>query len=242
MIDNQPEVSIEEQCERGPDVNRRIGLIVPSTNTVAEPDFYSGLPTNTSIHTARLLLGGGHAQDELDMVKNELPRAARDLATMRPHVVVFSCTTAGAVVGEAGEKDLINALSQTTGARVVSTNDAVRRALHGLAASSIALITPYLDGLTAAMQDSLRRDGLPITATAGMAISDPFEIAQVEPEAIVKFAAENLAGKEFDAIFLSCTNLRGLEAQDACSQHFGVPVITSNQAARDAAMALVAYH
>ena len=34
----------------------RIGLLVPSSNTTVEPEFYRALPPNVTLHTARLFL------------------------------------------------------------------------------------------------------------------------------------------------------------------------------------------
>lgn len=217
---------------------KRIGLIVPSTNTVAEPDFYRRLPPHTTLHTARMFLGGGYAEDEVSMVRDALPVAVRDLATSRPDVVIFACTTAGAVIGEVGERELIEMLENETGAHVVSTNDAVRRALHGAGGTSIALITPYMDGLTSAMHESLRRAGLPVVKSAGMGIEDPYEIAKVRPGEISSFIASNI-DSDIDAIFISCTNLQAFDVRDSCSRRFRVPVITSNQATLESATMLI---
>jgi maleate isomerase len=35
---------------------KRIGLLVPSSNTTVEPEFYRALPEDVSLHTARLFL------------------------------------------------------------------------------------------------------------------------------------------------------------------------------------------
>ena len=34
----------------------RIGLLVPSSNTTVEPEFYRALPKNVTLHVARLFL------------------------------------------------------------------------------------------------------------------------------------------------------------------------------------------
>ena len=85
----------------------RLGLIVPSTNTVSEMDFQQFSPDDVGVHTSRMYIEETTAEDERRMVTEYLPPAVRDLATMRPDVVVFSCTSAGAVIGEDGEAKLI---------------------------------------------------------------------------------------------------------------------------------------
>ena len=70
---------------------------------------------------------------------------------------------------------------------------------------------------------------------AGLGITDPFGICNVTPAEIVAFAERELAGQQFDLLFVSCTNFRAVEARPLLMQRIGVPVVTSNQATIDAA-------
>jgi maleate cis-trans isomerase len=105
----------------------RVGLIVPSSNTVVETDFIRELPDGVSLHTARMFLAEATAEAERAMVSEYLPRAVADIASVRPDVVAFACTSAGAVLGADGERRLISEIARETGAAVVSTNEAVGR-------------------------------------------------------------------------------------------------------------------
>lgn len=40
----------------------RLGLVVPSSNTTNEPEFYEHLPEGVSLHTARMRLENANAQ------------------------------------------------------------------------------------------------------------------------------------------------------------------------------------
>lgn len=68
---------------------RKIGLIVPSSNTIMEPDFYRNLPEETTLHTARMYLEDVTAETEARMLDEYTLPAARDLATVSPDVVIF---------------------------------------------------------------------------------------------------------------------------------------------------------
>lgn len=215
----------------------RLGLIVPSTNSVAEADFQRRAQASgkVTVHSGRMFIDATTAAAERTMLAEYLPATARDVATVRPDVVVFSCTSAAAVIGKDGEAQLIDDLRRTTGAAVVSTNDAVHRALRDVGARTVAVVTAYIDELTERIKVGIEGAGMDVSVASGMGIVDPFEIAEVEPEAIVRFAEQELEGLEFDTIFVSCTNLRGMEARPMLSEQFGVPVVTSNQAASDLA-------
>jgi maleate isomerase len=213
---------------------RRIGVIVPSSNTTVEADFMRALPADVTVHAARMFLAETTAEAERRMIYDHVPIAVTDLTTLRPHVVAFACTSGGAVLGPDGEAALIASIARETGARVVSTNDAVGKAIETLGRKRIALLTPYVDELNQAIRAGLERRGLTLVHMAGLGITDNFGICNVTPDEIVAFAERELAGRQFDLLFVSCTNFRAVEARPLLMQRFGVPVVTSNQATIDA--------
>ena len=85
---------------------RRVGVIVPSSNTTVEADFMRALPAGTTVHAARTFLAETTAEAERRMIYDHVPIAVTDLATLRPHVVAFACTSGGAVLGADGEAAL----------------------------------------------------------------------------------------------------------------------------------------
>lgn len=215
---------------------RRLGVIVPSTNTVVESDYARETPEDVTVHVSRMYLEETTADDERRMVTEYLPDAARDLATCRPDAVVFACTSAGAVLGEAGERNLVADLSSRFGAPVVSTNDAVARALTHRGIARAAVVTPYVPDLTERIVAGLGRHDVTAPQAYGMEIVDPFAIADVTPASIVEFVTRHVRLDGIDGLFVSCTNLRAMEAREALAEWSGLPVVTSNQAALEQAM------
>ncbi len=215
---------------KGIDSHARIGLIVPSSNTVAEVDFYRGVQPSMTVHTARMHLEETTVAGERAMLETYLPQAVADIASARPDVVAFACTSAGALLAAEGEADLIGRLHESCQCPVVSTNDAVGTCIERRSARQVAVITPYVDELNERIRSGLVRRGLDVVKVAGMGMTENFAIARVAPEEIVVFAMESLRGERFDLLFVSCTNLRGLEARPALEARLQVPVVTSNQA------------
>jgi len=62
---------------------RRVGLMIPSVNTVMEPDFYRNVPAGWTVHTARMYLESTDGVGESRMLDERTLPAARDLATAR---------------------------------------------------------------------------------------------------------------------------------------------------------------
>jgi maleate isomerase len=96
------------------------------------------------------------------------------------------------------------------------------------------VVTPYVESLNVPIADSLEAGGFEVSAIHGLGITENFAIAAVEPERIGSFAVETLGGQELDVAFISCTNLRALDAREQVERALGVPVVTSNSAALEA--------
>jgi maleate isomerase len=212
-------------------MSTRIGLIVPSSNTVAEVDFYRRLPSDCTLHTARMYLEETTPEGESAMLDDHLPRAITDLATARPDVTVFGCTSAGALRGNAYEARLVDAIQTQTGAATFSVAASVRWAIHAAGGRRVGVVTPYVESLNEKIAQSLTDDGLEVAAIHGLGITENFAIAEVEPEQIAKFAADCFSGGDIDLLFASCTNFRAFDAREEIHQALGLPVVTSNQAA-----------
>jgi maleate isomerase len=217
-------------------MNARVGLIVPSSNTVAEVDFYRRLPSWASLHTARLYLAEVTQDDEAVMIDEHLPGALRDLSTARPDVVVFACTSAGTLRGNAGEQELIAQIGERTACRAISVAAAVRKLITASGAQRVGVLTPYVEEVNDKIRASLQEDGLEVTLIHGMGITANLEIGAIEPDRITEFACEKFKGSAVEVLFASCTNFRALEAREQIEHDLELPVVTSNQAALAAAI------
>jgi maleate isomerase len=215
--------------------------MIPSSNTMMEVDFSRGLPPGTALHTARMFMADTTAEAEHRMLDEYALPAARDLGTARPDVVVFGCTSAGALRGSDYDSQLCDRISELTGAPTVSTIGAVRAAISDSGATSIGVITPYVDELNVKIKASIEADGTRVAAIAGLGITDNFAIAEVGPAEIVAFAQRALGqlavGGGIGLAFASCTNFGAMGVRDAIARRLGVPVITSNQAVLAAVVA-----
>jgi maleate isomerase len=218
---------------------KRLGILLPSSGTVQEVDFYRRVPAGVSVHSARMRLTRATEDDEVRMLDTHTMPAAEDLATIRPDVVVFSCTSAGALRGRAYDASLCADIGRVTGAPVVSTLTAVGDALRGAAARSVALVTPYPEPITAHVRASLEAEGFRITVAAGLGLADSLEIAAVDPADIQRFAVETFRRAPAEAVCLACCTFRAYDAREAIQRELGVPVVTSNQAALSAALGLL---
>jgi maleate isomerase len=217
-------------------MSARVGLIVPSSNTVAEVDFYRRLPPDATLHTARMHLVETTPEGESAMLDDHLPAAIADLASARPDIVVFGCTSAGALRGNAYEAELIGRIADETGAETISVAAAVRGGILARTSGRVGIVTPYVQSLNDKIRESLEADGIEVARIHGLGITENFAIADVDPERITRFAQECFKDGGIDLLFASCTNFRAFDARADIEQVLGVPVVTSNHAALEATL------
>ena len=218
----------------------RVGLLVPSSNTVMEPDVWRALPPGATLHTGRMYLEETTPEAESRMLDEHVLPAARDLATARPDLIVFGCTSAGALRGNQYDADLCRRISDLSGVPTVSVIASVRQAITASGARRVGVVTPYVDALNQRIRESVEADGVAVAGIAGLGISDNFEIATVPQERIVDFAERTLRDLDIDLAFVSCTNFPAVTALPELERRLGLPVVTSNQAAIAAMLGLLA--
>ena len=81
------------QSHRMPDVlgyRAKFGVLVPSTNTVVEPDFYAMAPPGVTLHTGRISITNPRMEDDAGMealmvqIRASIGQAVRDVMTCEP--------------------------------------------------------------------------------------------------------------------------------------------------------------
>ena len=213
----------------------RIGLLVPSSNTVMENDLHRGLPPALyTVHTARMYLVETTREAEIRMIEDFAPKAADDVGTANPDLLVFGCTSGGSLYGMDGDARICRDLGARAGCPALGVLTSVAEALEAAGAKRLAVITPYIDDLTRSVATALATTGYDIAAAHGMGIHVNVELADPDPGQILAFAHDRLQGARFDALLVSCTNFRAVEAKPRLEAEFGVPVVTSNSAVIDA--------
>jgi len=213
----------------------RVGLIVPSSNTVMEVDLHRSLSRDLcTVHTARMYLVTTTREAEITMIEEHAPKAAADVGTADLDLVVFGCTSAGSLFGLDYDRKICARLGEIAGCPSLGTISAVTEALDRRGFRNIAVITPYIEELTAAVAGAASTSARKVVAAYGMGIDVNVELATPSPEDIVDFAARCLGAQSFDGIFVSCTNFRSLDAVAELERRFKVPVVTSNLAVIEA--------
>ncbi len=206
----------------------RVGMLLPSVNSAAEPQVEAMSPDGVSFHTTRLRLKGSSEADIMGMVAN-VEDAASLVADAKVDLIVFHCTAAS-MHRPGFDDEIVERIETATGIPATSTSKAVLDALNALDARRIALTTPYVQETNDREVAFLESHQISVLSETGMAIGgDGLAMIGVQPGEWyrrVKAQADETA----EAYFISCTAIRAAEVIEPLEHDLGRPVVTSNQA------------
>lgn len=214
--------------ERLEGMRTKLGLIVPSSNTTMEPEFYQHIPSSVSLHSARMKLGSVTA-DDLRMMEENSERCAELLSSANVDAIAYGCTTGSLVDGPGHAEDIENHLGELTKIPVVATAASVKRALNALNIEKISIATPYVSDITQKEQSYFRNSGFEVVQIRGLGHESNIAIGNLSPD-IAYREAEKANQQSAEAVFISCTNFATFEIIKPLEDNLQKPVITSNQA------------
>ena len=201
---------------------KRIGVMVPSTNTTCEADYQLVVPRGLTVHGQRLWLTNEALGPEgMDRMNAEIESGARYLATAKVDVIAYGCTTGSFYKGPGWDEEMVALIERTAGVPGVATSPSVVAALRSFGARRLSVATPYPEWNNRQLRRYLEAE--PVAAGSGnQGINDQ------DPASIAEFASR-ACRPEADALLCSCTAWRSVEAVDEIERRTGKPVVTSNQ-------------
>ena len=212
----------------------RFGVLVPFTNCNLEPDMVLLRADGVSLHFARM---GGYDEDEIPDAEQmqgfgetDLDEPLRLLQGVRPDVILYGCTSATLTHGPAFDRALAARIKAESGAETVTAAGALVHALKTLGAGRIGFASPYVPAINDMATGFLSESGFEVVARSEVGETlDNTGQGALDPEAVfaLGLAADH---PDADAIVLSCTEMRSVEAIARLENEVGKPVISSNQA------------
>ena len=203
-------------------------MLVPSVNTVAEPEMNRIAPEGIVAFAARMRNTKADFDDTLGLIKH-VERAADELMSAHVDVVAFTCTAGSFIQGGKGEDELKKLIEKTAHVPSVTTSGAVVRALKTLKARKLVIVTPYPEEINRLERAFFEENGFEVLAIKGLGITDAFLIGCEMPENTYRFV-KSMDDPSADAIFISCTNYRTFDIIERLEDGCKKPVVTSNQA------------
>ena len=173
---------------------KRIGVMIPSTNTTCEADFQLTVPREVTIHGQRLWMTNEGTGDAAYVRMNgEIESGARYLATAHVDVVVYGCTTGSFYKGPGWDTEMLELIRREAKVPAVATSPSVVEALRFFGARRLSVATPYPEWNNQRLRAYLEAQGFEVLNVDGeprAAASGNQGINDQDPEEVADFAGE----------------------------------------------------
>lgn len=208
---------------------RRIGFVIPSSNTVVEPETHrilAGRP-DASAHFSRIpvINISGSAASLAQFETDRTVAAARLLADAGVDRLAWA-GTAASWLGFGRDERLVQDLERATGITATTSLLAINGELRSMNARRIGLVTPYVADLETRIIANYRAIAIDVVGAARLDLTDNRTIAEVTEDAI-ETMARAVAGQRPEAIVIMCTNLRFAVRSATVGKQLGLRVIDS---------------
>lgn len=216
----------------------KVGVLVPATNTIAQPEYEALRPRGVTNHVARMAPSarGGIAPGDMAAYEASLQRSAEHVTDAidqvlpcKPQAVVLGHsidTFRGGPEGAARMGAALTAHAQ--GTPVVLPSQSFVRALTALdAGRRVAVLTPYWPPGDAQVTHFLADAGYQVTRLIGLKCVGPLAIAST-PTATVVEALRELVESRPDVIVQPGTNLPMAMLAAEAERWLGVPLLSCN--------------
>ncbi|MEZ5878742.1 MAG: aspartate/glutamate racemase family protein [Tepidamorphaceae bacterium] len=224
-------LKFDYEADEGIAARARLGLVVLASDHTVE--YECGL---ILAHTPGVALY--HARIENDpeinpqtlkaMEARIVPTANLLLPGMPFDAIGYGCTSASMVIG----RDRVSTLLQQSHPEAAATNPvtAAFTAFAALGAKRIAVLTPYSDVVNEGIRSYFENGGFEVPVMGSFKEPNDNVVARISPKSIAQASEALAATGGVDAIFVSCTSVRLVEAVAELEKKTGLPVTSSNHA------------
>ncbi len=211
------------------------GVIVPSTNTVVEHDYWSagidGIAYRAgSMHIPNPVMGDDKDFEALlGQIRASIDVAVRDVLTAEPDRMVMGMSAETFWGGVEGNAAFEQRLKDRTGLPVTTGASSCRAALKELGCRRISVFSPYQPVADREVGRFFTEAGFDVAAITGLRCPTAMDIARVPDDLLLSTVVE-IDGPDVDAIVQVGTNLSFVGLADRLEAELGKPVVAINAA------------
>ncbi len=215
---------------------KRIGIVVPSTNTTVQPECEMLRPRGVTNHTGRSTIVERPLNSEqaffehMAMMREGMTVAIDQIMTAGLDHLIIGIALETFWGGVAAADKLKAELAQRAGVGISMGSTAALAALKAFGARRIAVLTPHQPRGDEIVRAYLQEAGVDVVRLKGLAVKTPRMIAQVPVDDIRK-ALRELDGDDVDALLQVGTALPTVAIAAEAERWLGKPVLAVNAVA-----------
>ena len=213
----------------------KVGIIIPSTNTVVEADFNDMRIAGVTFHAGRMYIEQPALDSDaaferlLEQVDTAFAVALRDVLTCAPDHIAMAMSAPTFWGGSAGNERFLRKCAGLTDLTVTTGAESCRRALHAVGARRIAVLTPYQPIMREQIVRYFEDVGFEVVAYRDLKCESATSIAQVSPTRL-REVIKAMDTPHVDAVVQAGTNLSMVRLANDLELELGKPVIAINTA------------
>ena len=143
-------------------------------------------------------------------------------------VIAYGCTSASMAIGEQTVFENINAAKPDS--KCTTPITAAFAAFDAFKAKRIGVLTPYTAEVNEIVSDYIAARGFQVPVFASFNEGQDTRVARITPESIESAIREIVKHADVDAVFVSCTSVRLMQACAELEKSLGIPITSSNHA------------
>ncbi len=215
---------------------KKLAVLIPSTNTIVEPDFYRMAVPGVTAHASRIHIRDQNLSSDaafeqlLVQIREEIGHAVARVLTCEPDYMVMGMSAETFWDGVEGNRAFVRRIEELSrGLRVATGAAACERALRLFEARRIGVVTPYQPIGDRNVVRFFGDLGFEVAAIKGLRCPTAVAIAHVSEETLRQALLE-VDGPDVDALVQVGTNLSMVRLADEAERWLKKPVIAINAA------------
>lgn len=214
---------------------RKFGVIMPSTNTIVEPEFHAMSVPGVTAHTSRIHIRDQRLDSDeaferlLVQIRAEIDHSVARVMTAEPDYMVMGMSAETFWDGVEGNRQFIKQIKDLSGLEVATGAEACERGLKKFGAKKIGIVTPYQPVGDENVVKFFTELGFQVEAIEGLKCPSAVAIAEVG-EAELRAAINKVNTPDVDAVVQCGTNLSMVRLADEAERWLGKPVLAINAA------------
>jgi maleate isomerase len=219
---------------------RRIGLLLPSSNTTQEPEFTRILPEGVTLHAARLPLRTVDPSSTARIVE-DIESESRKLADGDVDAIVLAATAPSSRNGVGYDQELIRRIEAASGKKATTASTALIQALKVLDIKRLVIGAPWSEAVNATAAAFIEASGFTVLGHSAMGHVSNLEIGRLAEQTAYDMGV-TVNREDAQTVMLACGNWLTTGIVDQLEAALGKPVLTTNQVSLWAVLRLVEYH
>lgn len=207
----------------------KVGLIVPSNNTLIEKEIRSILLSEGIIlHVIKIPSLGYGSESVVKKIKNA--ESAVHTLISNNIDLIFYCCLSSTLMKYKHWRNFFERSSELAKCPIITAFDATVIGLKKLNLSNILLVSPYPKDVHEILLKTFASVGIKVAMDINNPIENIEKISKVNPSSVYKSIVKSLISKAIEGICIVSTDLPTLSIIHALETDLGKPVVTTNQA------------